>query len=192
MASSPYWQRGVLWQTFNRHWGKNGARVLVWRGTTQEMNSQIDPAVIAEAYEEDPASARGEYGAQFRTDVGAFVVREVVEAAIVRGRHELPPVRGIEYFGFLDGSSGAGGDRMTMAISHRTADGTAVLDCVRGFSPPFSPASPRPSVLAFSNLIALKIHGDRWGPGWIGERFQEHGIRYEVAERAKSDLTGSY
>ena len=141
MASSPYWQRGVLWQTFNRHWGRNGSRVLVWRGTTEEMNSKIDPAVIAEAYEEDPASARGEYGAQFRTDFGAFVSREVVEAAVVRGRYELPPVRGIEYFGFLDGSSGAGGDRMTMAISHRTADEIAVLDCVRGFSPPFSPAS---------------------------------------------------
>ena len=189
MASSPYWQRGVLWQTFNRHWGRNGSRVLVWRGTTEEMNSKIDPAVIAEAYEEDPASARGEYGAQFRTDFGAFVSREVVEAAVVRGRYELPPVRGIEYFGFLDGSSGAGGDRMTMAISHRTADEIAVLDCVRGFSPPFSPASVSAECAGvFKSYRVSKIQGDRWGLGWIGERFQEHGIRYEVAERAKSDL----
>jgi hypothetical protein len=37
--------------------------VLVWKGTTLEMNAALDPAVVAEAYEDDPQSAAAEYGA---------------------------------------------------------------------------------------------------------------------------------
>jgi len=50
MASSPYAKRGVLFTMFRRHFGKDGARVLVWRGTTAEMNPTLDSDIIAEAY----------------------------------------------------------------------------------------------------------------------------------------------
>jgi hypothetical protein len=33
-ASSPYRKAGVLHSTFARHYGRDDARVLVWRGTT--------------------------------------------------------------------------------------------------------------------------------------------------------------
>jgi hypothetical protein len=45
-----------------------------------------------------------EYGAEFRVDVETFVSREVVEAAVVAGRHELPPVPGVAYRAFVDPS----------------------------------------------------------------------------------------
>ena len=77
MASSPYAKRGVLFTMFRRHFGKDGARVLVWRGTTAEMNPTLDSDIIAEAYEDDPASAAAEYGAEFREDISDFVSREV-------------------------------------------------------------------------------------------------------------------
>jgi hypothetical protein len=43
--------------------------------------------------------------------VGAqtFVSREVVEAAVVAGRYELPRLEGVRYFGFVDPSGGSSG-----------------------------------------------------------------------------------
>lgn len=190
MASSPYWQKGVLFNTFRRHWGQSGARVLVWRGTTEEMNPTIDPAIIREAYEEDPASAASEYGAQWRTDIDNFVSREVVEAAVVTGLHELPPVDGIAYVGFVDAASGSGADRMVLAIAHADADGVAILDCVRGFAPPFGPAAVVEEMAAgvLRDYRVRRVVGDRWALGWVGERFEAAGIGYEVSDRVKSEL----
>ena len=38
LAASPYAKRGALWDAFKRHFGRDDARVLVWRGTTEQMN----------------------------------------------------------------------------------------------------------------------------------------------------------
>jgi hypothetical protein len=91
IASSPYSKRGALYQAFKENFGRDDARVLVWRGRTAEMNPDIDPGIIAKAYEDDAASASAEYGALFRDDISAFVSREVVDAAVVPERFELPP-----------------------------------------------------------------------------------------------------
>jgi hypothetical protein len=61
------------------------------------MNSSIDPGIIAEAYEDDPASAAAEYGAEFRDNIAEFVPRNVIEACTVRGRIELSPINGRYY-----------------------------------------------------------------------------------------------
>jgi hypothetical protein len=189
MASSPYWQKGVLFSTFRRHWGRDDARVLVWRGATAEMNETIDPAIIAEAYEEDPIAAAAEYGAQWRTDVDSYVAHDVVQAAVVRGRRELPPAPGISYTAFVDAASGSGADKMVLAIAHATADGVAFLDCLRAFAPPFSPdATVREMAAVVRSYGGASVTGDHWALGWVGERFDAAGIRYETSERTKSDI----
>ncbi len=189
MASSPYWQKGVLYNTFRRHWGKDDARVLVWRGTTAEMNETIDPAIIREAYEEDPVSATAEYGAQWRTDVDSYISHDVVEVAIVRGRHELPPRDSLYYACFVDAASGSGADKMVLSIAHAEPDGTAVLDCLRAFAPPFSPAATVQEMAAVARSYrAQTVTGDHWALGWVGEQFQAAGIQYELSDRTKSDL----
>ncbi len=194
MASSPYWQRGLLWTTFRRHFGQDGARVLVWRGTTAEMNETIDPAIISEAYEEDPVSAAAEYGAEFRTDVDSFASRDVVERAVVRGRAELPPLPGVIYRAFVDPASGSGGDRMALAVVHAdAADGTAVLDCLRGFSPPFAPDQVAREFSEVCRAYRIgEIVGDRWGLGWVAARFEEYGLKYAVSERPKSTIYSEF
>ncbi len=58
IASSPYAERGELYNAYRRHYGKDDARVLVWRADARTMNQRIDPAIIAEAYEADPEAAR--------------------------------------------------------------------------------------------------------------------------------------
>lgn len=68
VITSPYARRGVLWEQYKAHFGKEGDPVLVWQGTSQEMNPGLDQAIIDAAYEADPAAASAEYGAQFRSE----------------------------------------------------------------------------------------------------------------------------
>lgn len=186
LASSPYSKAGVLWEAYRRHWGKAGARVLVWQATTEEMHPTVDREFIAEELANDPASAEAEYFARFRTDVAAYIDKEVVEGLVMRGRRELPPVSTITYAGFVD-SSGGSSDEMCVAVGHRGPRGEGILDCVRGRLPPFSPDSV---VKEFADLLksyrVLTVIGDKYAGEWPIERFQHHGITYEVAEKNKS------
>jgi hypothetical protein len=123
-ASSPYAQRGALFDAFKRHYGKDirspntfSDPVLVWRAPTRTMNPTVPQSVIDAALEADPASAAAEYMAQFRTDVETFVTRDVVEAAVIQGRFELPRVEHVRYWAFVDPSGGSS-DSMTLAICH--------------------------------------------------------------------------
>jgi hypothetical protein len=187
IASSPHARKGVLWTAWQQHWGKDNSRVLVWSGTTAEMNPRIDPAIIAQAYEDDPANAAAEYGAEFRSDIAAFVAREVITACTFTGRYELAPISDVAYSAFVDPSGGSA-DSMTLAITHAEGD-SAVLDAIREVRPPFSPESV---VMDFSALMKSyrirKVTGDRYAGEWPRERFREHGISYELSDKPKSDL----
>jgi hypothetical protein len=185
--SSPYARRGLLWQQYQRHYGRDRDPVLVWQAGTRDMNPLVPEDVIDTALVEDEAAARAEYLAEFRRDIESFVTREAVEAVVGPGRHELPPVPGVAYVAFVDPSGGSQ-DAMTLAIAHH-AEGRAVLDAVRERRPPFSPECV---VREFAEVLATyrvtTIIGDRYGGEWPRERFREHGITYEVAERPKSEL----
>jgi hypothetical protein len=92
IASSPYAKRGILYQNYARYFGKDGAATLVWQGSTEEMNPNlIGDELITEMYAEDPERASAEFGAQFRSDIVAFITREAVEDCLARGVREIPP-----------------------------------------------------------------------------------------------------
>ena len=187
LASSPYAKKGALYKVFRRHYGQDGSRVLVWRGTTQEMHPDIDPAIIAEAYEEDAASAASEYGAEFRNDLEAFVTREVVDACTVTGRFEIERLPGVRYRAFVDPSGGSA-DAMTLAIGH-TEQKRQILDVVREVRPPFSPEAVVAEFAALLKAYGLAaVTGDRYAGEWPRERFREHGIAYNLADKPRSDL----
>jgi hypothetical protein len=187
-ASSPYARKGALWNAYRGHFGRDGDEVLVWQADTRSMNPTVPQSYIDRHVAEDAVRAAAEYGAQFRSDIEGFVAQEVVDAAIVPGRHELPPMKGISYAAFVDPSGGSS-DSMTVAIAHRDRDGRAVLDAVRERRPPFSPDEV---VVEFSGLVKAygvrKVTGDRYGGEWPGERFRAHGIEYVPSEKAKSDI----
>jgi hypothetical protein len=190
-ASSPYARRGALWDAHRKHFGKNSP-VLVWQADTRTMNPTVSQAIIDEAYERDPTSAAAEYGAQFRADIETLLTREVVEAAIVPGRHELEPVSSIHYVAFVDPSGGSS-DSMTLAIAHLDRSTKhVVLDAVRERRLPFSPDGVTRD---FAELLRTyrvhKVTGDRYGGEWPRERFRRHGIAYELSEKPKSDIYGA-
>src|SRR5262249_41747594 len=89
--SSPYARRGILWEAYRAHYGREDAPVLVWQAPPRAMNPNLDAAVVQAAYEADPTAAAAEYGAEFRRDIESFVAREAIEACVVPGRHGLPP-----------------------------------------------------------------------------------------------------
>ena len=185
--SSPYARRGALWEAYHQHYGQDGDPVLVWQADTYSMNPTISEAVIAEAYAKDEAWASAEYGAQFRLDIASFLDREAIESVVVPGRRELPPLDEYQYTAFVDPSGGSQ-DSMTLAIAHREDD-RAVLDLVRERRPPFSPEAV---VEEFSHVLrhykVTTVTGDRYGGEWPRERFCQHGIGYEICNKAKSDL----
>lgn len=188
VASSPYAKRGALYAMFRANWGQNDSDVLVWRGSTQEMNPTISQRVIDKAYEADAARASAEYGAEFRDDIAAFVSREVVEACTVPGRYELPYISANRYFGFVDPSGGSS-DAMTLAISHRERDGTVQLDAVREVKPPFSPhAVVEDFVTLLKSYGIAKVQGDRYAGEWAREPFRKLGVDYQLSEQPRSDL----
>jgi len=184
--STPYWRRGVLWSKYQAHHGRE-SDVLVWKAPTRVMNAGVLQALIDRALEEDEPRARAEYMAEFRTDIEAFLSRDVVEACVVPERRELPALPGARYVAFCDPSGGAS-DSFTLAIGHED-ERRVIVDVLRERRAPFSPEDV---VREFAELLRAyrlsTVTGDRYAAAWCSERFQVHGIRYQPADRAKSDL----
>jgi hypothetical protein len=187
-ASSPHARRGALFDAWRRHHGQDGDPVLVWQAPTREMNPSVPQNFIDQHLAEDPQRAAAEWLAQFRTDVAAFVDRDVVEAAVDLGVRERPPIPGVAYHAFVDPSGGAS-DSMTIAVAHREPTRLLTLDAVREVRPPFSPEAV---VAEFAELLKryrlATVTGDRFGGEWPRERFAQRGVTYRVADKTRSDL----
>jgi len=193
-ASSPYAKRGELYNAYRRYWGHDDAPVLVWKAPTRTMNPTVPQRDIDEALERDPDYAQAEYYAEFRSDIETYVPRETVEASIVKGRFELWPQPGIQYWGFVDAAGGSGSDSMALAISHREGtrgllDEIRVLDAIREWRPPFSPDEATKEAVARLNHYGVStLRGDKFGGDWIAERFRQYGISYEACEKPKTQI----
>jgi hypothetical protein len=155
------------------------------------MNPSVPQSVIDNAMEADSASAAAEYGAEFRTDVETFIAREVVDAAVILGRHELPRIDGVQYVAHIDPSGGSS-DSMTLGICHMEGDvssSRAVLDLVRERKPPFSPDDVAKE---FSTIIKsygiASARSDRYAGLWPRERFAVHGVDVQSATLTTSDM----
>jgi hypothetical protein len=190
-ASSPYSRKGALWTDYRKHYGEDASPVLVWKASTRVMNPSVPESFIAQAYEDDPASAAAEFGGEFRTDVESFISREAIEAVTSPGVLERGHISGQRYYAFTDPSGGSS-DSMTLAIAHleiRNAEKTVILDAIREVRAPFSPEAV---VDAFATLLRIygitAVRGDRYGAQWPQERFRVHGINYEVSEKTKNDI----
>ena len=185
--SSPHSRRGALWESYHRHFGQDADPVLVWQGDTASMNPSVDPQIIADAYRDDEAVAAAEYGGEFRRDIETFVSREAIEAVVVPGRYELPPVSEIRYRAFVDPSGGTAAS-MTLAVGHRE-DGRIVLDALRESKLPFSPEQVVREYSSMMDRYRIRaVTGDRYGGDWPREQFRNNGIRYDVSDLVKTDL----
>jgi hypothetical protein len=186
--SSPYARRGSLWNAYSKHFGKE-SDTLVWQATSREMNPSLRQSVIDRAMEEDEASARAEYLAEFRRDIESFIDSVLVQSLVIPGRIELPYVHGTVYVGFVDPSGGSGQDSYTLSIAHRERNGTFVIDLIREVRPPFSPEAITAEFAATLKSYGIKrIWGDRYAGSWPAERFAKNGITYVPCPWNKSEI----
>jgi hypothetical protein len=186
--STPYRKAGLLYNKWREHFGKDSDDVLVIQAPSDLMNPSIDKAMIAAAYEDDPAAAAAEYGAQFRSDIESFLPLKTVEACIERGVISRPPKPGVHYFGFADAASGTGKDSFVAAIAHREAE-EIVLDLAHEIKPPFNPQSAiAESASLFKNYRIGRVVGDKYAAGFVVEGFQKNGITYAYSERDRSQI----
>jgi hypothetical protein len=184
-ASSPYAKRGEMYNAYKRYHEQEGGEVLTWKATTREMNPSVPESVIERAYERDAAWASAEYGAEFRTDLEQFILREVVDLAVRTSPLELPYDKQHRYFAFVD-PAGGGADEFTLAIGHREDDVT-VIDVLRARR-----GVPAEITAEYAELLKSynirKVTGDKYAGSWPGDEFEKHGIGYSPSEKPKSGL----
>jgi len=187
LISSPYSRKGELFRIFTEQYRPDAdPSILVAHGASRDFNPSLPQSVIDRALERDHAAASAEYLAIWRSDIDSYVSRDVVDAAVVPGRYEVPPLDGVHYIAFTDPSGGSG-DSFTLAIVHQEGQ-RIVVDCVRERHPPFQPdavVAEFAATLKSYNLFTVK--GDRYGGAWPRERFAAHGIDYRVSDMNKSD-----
>jgi hypothetical protein len=191
VASSPYAKRGALYEAYRKHYGKAGDPILVWQAPTLTMNPTASRDEIDKEIEADPAKARAEYFAEFRSDIEAFISRETVERSVIPGRIELPPIAGINYVAAVDPAGGnIGGDSMTLAIAHKDLrTERVVIDAVREWRPEFSPDQVCRELAAVCKSYRIfRITGDHWGSLFVREPLMELGLHYMLSPAPKSEV----
>ena len=185
--SSPYSKMGELWEAYRRDFGPDGdPLILVAQAASRVMNPTLSQEKLDREYEKDPESAAAEFGAVFRSDIGAFVSREAIEAAVSVGVTVRPPLASASYFAGIDPSGGSS-DSMTMAIGHSEGD-RLILDCLVEKKPPFSPDETVREFAATLKCFRIEtVVADRYGAEWVKERFAAHGITCQPAEKTASE-----
>lgn len=192
VLSTPYARKGELYRAHKEYYGKAIPDILVWNADTLSMhNSPRIEADVKRKFDQDAVMAASEYGTGgqvvFRADVEAFVTPEVIDAATVENRFEMPRVEGIRYYGFTDPSGGSQ-DSWTLAIAHRDGD-KILLDAIRETRPQFSPAAV---VADYAKVLkgygVAEVDGDHFAGEFPRELFRQHGVTYRVSDNAVSDI----
>jgi hypothetical protein len=192
LISSPYAKRGELYTLYKRHFGRDGdPGIVVAQAPSRQTNPTLSQGVIDRAMQRDPAAARAEYMAEFRSDVGQFIDRDIILACTMAGVRELMPAATVTYKAFCDPSGGSA-DSFTLAIGHFDSQrDTCVVDAIREIIPPFSPEA---AVAELAQLLksyhVTRVTGDRYAGEWSRESFSRHGITYELSAMPKSGLYG--
>lgn len=185
--SSPYSQRGVLWEAYRDHHGQDGDEILVWQADTRTMNASIPQSFIDKEYARDPARATAEYGALFRTDIEGFLDADLLATLVRAAPLELPPINKAGYFAFTDPSGGRG-DAFTLAIAHHDGE-RVIVDLCRSIRPPFDPAiAVRQHAATLKEYGIRVVTGDHYSGAWVAEAFREEGITYNGSPLAKSAI----
>lgn len=182
--SSPYARKGLLYNKWKKHYGQN-SDVLVVQGSTLQFNPTLNPSIVQEALQDDPAGAKSEWLGQFRDDVSDFLTREVVDSVTRTSPLELPPQSRVKYRAFVD-PAGGGKDEFCVGIAH-SENGLTVVDVVRGMR-----GTPAAIVAEYADLLKsyriTKATSDRYAGSWPADEFKKHGVTLEQSAKPKSQL----
>jgi hypothetical protein len=167
------------------------SRVLFIQADSRLLNPTLAEDLIASAYQDDAEAARSEWGGQFRADISQFLPDELIDAAVVEGRTELPFSRNNGYAAFADMSGGVN-DAAALGIAHKEPGTRAehvVLDQLVIATAPHEPHEVCAQFAAVLQRFGIRsLTGDRYGSGWVDNAFKHHNIRYEPSTLDKSGI----
>lgn len=187
MISSPAGKTGALYEIFNKNFGRDDSTTLVWKGTAPEMNPTHSKEYLERQRKNDPEGYKSEVDAEFRAGVSNFLDPKCLEACIVSGRHDIPPITGVHYSAFVDPSGGSK-DSFGLAVGH-LEKGRVIVDLVRGWPAPFNPTGVVAELAAVIKPYGISaVTGDRYAGEWPRERFRAHGFSYLVSKVDRSGL----
>ena len=177
---------GCSTKKIKAHYGRDGD-VLVIRAPSLLLNPTLDPRIIEEALDSDPAAAKAEWLAEFRDDIGGWASVELIEAAVDRDVSVRPPVKGLRYVSFCDPSGGTR-DSFTAAIAH-SENGVAVLDALIEIKAPLNPVAATEQVAGLLKSYGLReTVSDKYAAGFATDAFAKCGIRLRHSERDRSTI----
>jgi hypothetical protein len=178
--STPYRKEGLLWREFQQRAELDFA---VWQLSSAEMNPTFSPSILDRARRRGgEENFRREYLAEFTDTITGWVDSDALEACIVRGRREMPPVSNALYAAAVDPATRH--DDFALAIVHREADGCIVLDRVAKWTGTKSAPLVTRVVLDEIKTI-LRQHGlntvigDQYLFDVLKMEFMECGVYYE-------------
>jgi hypothetical protein len=186
--SSPYSRSGVLYEHWERYWGKPDKNVLFWRAPTRIMNPTISQELIDSEMQKDRSAAESEWMASWRSDIEGFLDPELVKTAAV-----LPGTLGYQnytvYQAFCDPSGGRA-DAFTLAIGHYDFEKSKyTIDRLDAWPAPFNPSEVVSEAAAILRRYRCnRVKGDRYSAAWVEESFKKESIIYSQSELSKSKL----
>lgn len=194
--STPYMKTGVLFEDFKRYFAQDSPDVLVWRAPSMLMNSSLRSERLNRERRLDAERFAREYEAEFAEDLESFLPGAWIDAAVIPGRHELPPLPGVTYTAAVD-PSGGGADTFTLAIAHTERTGEqprAIQDVMKGWGRARGHTVDLKGVVAEIAEIVTRyglstVRGDRYAGQWVRQAFEAQGIKYEdTEEKSKAYL----
>lgn len=194
--STPYMKNGVLYEDFKRYFGQDSPDVLVWRAPSMLMNSSLRSERLDRERRLDAERFAREYEAEFAEDLESFLPGAWIDAAVVPGRHELPPLPGVTYTAAVD-PSGGGADTFTLCVVHAEGEGATrrvIQDVMKGWGRVRGQTIDLKGVVAEIAEIVRRyglssVRGDRYAGQWVRQAFEAHGIRYaDTEEKSKAYL----
>jgi hypothetical protein len=175
---------------WRQHFGKPSDVLVIAAGHAQ-LNPTIDPRIVERAMAEDPEAARSEWFGEFRSDVAQWLPDELIDAAIVPQRVQLPCDRRYGYSAFVDVSGGVS-DASVLGIAHAEPGRRGqilVLDRLMIEPAPHEPYEVTARFAAeLQNFGIRRVTGDRYGAEWVVNAFKHFSIAYEPAGLDKSAI----
>lgn len=187
--SSPWAKAGILWDDFERGWGTEDTRTLLWKAPTWYMNPTIPADYFVAEHDRDPDIARREYGAEFSEPIDAFLPWQSIKDAVDEKVVERSPNKDRQYRVAVDVAFRT--DSTVLCLCHREGD-RVLVDVWREWRPVrgkvvLSLESLAKQVALVCRLYGVRnVVGDQFCAEPVREAFRRRGLAFsEVAFTAR-------
>lgn len=183
--SSPYAKRGVLYEQFRDHYGKDSDHLVI-KGDLRTLNPTVDEKEIERHRAGDPEAAVSELDGEFRGNLTGFIDEAVLRSNVEPGVRVRPFQPMHRYIAGVD-TSGGQNDSFVLAIAHKEGE-RVVLDLVKEWEAPFDPVMVVEEAAALLKSYRITAaHGDAYAAQWVVSQFKLHEISYRSAGMSRSE-----